>query len=36
MLRRSMAKGSIGASATPGEDGNTIDDEITSTNEPTT
>src|SRR5258706_2762463 len=35
MLSGSMAKGGIGVSTAPGEDGNAIDDEIASTNEPT-
>src|SRR5260221_14625739 len=34
MLSGSMAKGGIGVSTAPGEDGNAIDDEIASTNEP--
>ncbi len=36
MLSWSMAKGSIGIGATPGEDGNAINDEIAGTKEPTT
>ena len=36
MLGRSMAISSIGISAAPGEDGGTINDEITGSNKPTT
>jgi hypothetical protein len=36
MLGWSMTKGSIGVGAVPGKDGNTVDDEITGTNEPMT
>jgi hypothetical protein len=34
MLSRSVTKGRIGVSTTPGKDGNASDDEITSTDEP--
>jgi len=36
MLRRSMTKGGIRVSTTPGEDGSAIDNEITGTNQPAT
>ncbi len=34
MLGRGMTDGGIGVSATPGQDGGTIDDEITCTDQP--
>jgi hypothetical protein len=36
MLRRSMTKGGIRVSATPGEDRSAIDNQVTSANEPST